>query len=376
MLMVASEALIGDYEYSDLFLWLVDQLVGQFRDEFEAPLDQDLVKDTEDWFAGVTEQATKSVKSELAVETEAEAGAKFGWFGVGLKMVARLKSMLVGSVEHRETIRRELQRYSFDLVNRVNLLLDDAHRALKEAGRPANLLIVVDNLDRLRHEVGRRLFQENGDQLKQLRAHVIYTVPIASVLAPMNVGRVFEHRFTLPMVQVRKPDGGRSERGIGVLLRVLDERLDCDSVFTSRTVARLLARMSGGSVRDLIRLVSSARLVAVAQGKGKIDRSSAMHAITKLRIEYKQILIPGQVYYPMLVKVHETHQDWFEDAETASADRVAEHRGFFNELLSSGAVSEYDGGDSWYDVHPVIEDIDAFKKALSHVETSAESDAQ
>ena len=44
------------------------------------------------------------------------------------------------------------------------------------------------------------------------------------------------------------------------------------------------------------------------------------------------------------------------------------NRQFFSQLLFNGAVLEYNGADSWYDVHPVIEDIDGFRKALSHAE--------
>jgi hypothetical protein len=280
--------------------------------------------------------------------------------------------MVVGSVEHRQTIRRELQRYSFDLVNRVNLLLDNAYEKLKASGRPANLLLVVDNLDRLTPDAGRRLFLDNSDQLQKLKAHVIYTVPVASVLAPVNIGRVFEHSFTLPMVRVRDPDGKKSKKGIDLLLKVLDERVDRRTVFSSSAVAERLVRMSGGSLRDLLRLVNSAWLDAEAANKQKIDLSSATQAMNKLRIEYQRILIPGQVYYPILAKIHETHQDWFEDAAAASADKVQEYRRFFSELLFNGAVLEYDGGESWYDVHPVIEQIDGFKKALTHA-TAAQS---
>lgn len=368
MHVVASDALIADYDYTDLFLWLTDQLVGQFRDEFGAPLDKGLVQNTGEWFAAVTKEVAEDVKTELTVSAEAEGGMKLGWFGIGLKLLARLKSMVKGSVQRRTIVRQQLQRYSTDLVARVNQLLDDAHRKLQDAGKPPNLLIVVDNLDRLSPDVGRRLFWDNGDWLKQLRAHVIYTVPIAPVLAPMDIGKVFDHKFTLPIVRVREPDGVRSRKGLGTLMQVLDQRLDREQIFTSRGVARLLAEMSGGSMRDFIRLVQNAWLTAEAAGKQKIDKPSAQQAVTKLRIDYQRILIPGQIYYPLLAKVHQTHRDWFEDADAASAEKVDDYRQFFSQLLFNGAVLEYNGADSWYDVHPVIEDIDGFRKALSHAE--------
>jgi len=34
-------------------------------------------------------------------------------------------------------------------------------------------------------------------------------------------------------------------------------------------------------------------------------------------------------------------------------------------LLTNGTVMEYDGGETWYDVHPVITEIRAFRDAFS-----------
>src|SRR3712207_5744311 len=98
-------------------------------------------------------------------------------------MLARFKAMVTGSTERRTTIRRNLQRDAGELINRVNLLLDNAHATLEKHGKPANLLVVQDNLDRLTPEVAHPLFFQHADRLKSLRAHVIYTVPIALVLA-------------------------------------------------------------------------------------------------------------------------------------------------------------------------------------------------
>src|SRR5438045_997194 len=99
--------------------------------------------------------------------------------------------MVRGSVERRKEIRLRLQNRSSELIDHVNLLLDDARRVLKEAARPANLLIVVDNLDRLEPEAIEPRFFRNGDFLKEPRAHLIYTVPIFSVVAPNRISIVF-----------------------------------------------------------------------------------------------------------------------------------------------------------------------------------------
>ena len=55
---------------------------------------------------------------------------------------------------------------------------------------------------------------------------------------------------------------------------------------------------------------------------------------------------PWSDLLPLLAKVHQTHQDWPEDAGAASAEEVEDYRRFFSQLLFNGAMLEYSGADS------------------------------
>ena len=165
----ADPSLLSDCDYTDIYLWLVDELVCHF-DGLGHPLDQALSSRVSEWFADVTLEDSEKIKSEVKLETEAEgkAGLSFLHF-FSVKLLARLKSMVSGSAERKKTIRLKLQSQSFELIRRVNELLDNAHMVLEKHGRPINLLVVVDNLDRIASKVSNTLFFENGDQLKALR---------------------------------------------------------------------------------------------------------------------------------------------------------------------------------------------------------------
>jgi hypothetical protein len=362
----ADEQVLGDYDYTYLFLWLVDQLVHHFEDELRLPLHERLVADVVAWFGEVVTQQDETLRKEIGLTTAAEAGAGVNWFGLRLTLFARLQSMIRGSHEKRIEIRQTLQRYSTDLVDKVNLLLDDAHAILAENHRPAELLIVVDNLDRLRSDVSEPLFFQNGDLLNQLRAHVIYTVPVSIALSPRNIRNVFPFTYTLPMVRMHDKQNHTQKTGLDALAAMIAGRVDVGEVFASAAVVRHLAKMSGGSVRDAMRLVAYAANSARADGKTKIDMPAAKEAVRDMRLDYERLLIPGQIYYPLLAKIHETKRDWFADVGQVSPERLAVYRDVFRDLLYSGTVLEYDGGENWYDVHPVIQEIDAFREALKH----------
>ena len=358
--------LLRDCDYTDLMLWLVDSLTREFT-ERKMLLDTALVDDVVGWFAEKTIEEVEAVKKELTLEAEANGEAKAGFYWLSLKLMARLRSMFVGSVERRKTIRKTLQSYSRDLLDRVNILLDHAGSVLEKHGKSPDLLIVQDNLDRLPVDIGRRLFFDNGDLLKSLRAHVIYTVPIAMVLAPWNIGGVFAHNFTMQMIKTHQRNDQEFTSGLDALVSLVGKRVVIEAVFSSPQVVRYLAKMSGGSVRDLMRLVDYAQLAARVDEKSKIDDASANEAVKKLRLDFEHLLIPGLVYYPLLAQVHRTKGDGLSQNAQTKPEDVKADREFFSQLFFNGSVLEYNGDKTWYDVHPAICDIEDFQNASQRI---------
>lgn len=355
----ADETLLRDPEldYPDLMLWLVDQLVREF-DRLKHPLDERLLADVVDWFASRTKEDVTTLRKEATAEAEAEMSGKAGLYFISLKMLARITSMVQGSDLRRETIRRELQKYSADLLSRVNQLLDDAARVLERNGKSPNLLIVQDNLDRLGAEPAERLFIENGDLLGKLNVHAIYTAPVAMVLsAAANTGQVFEHRYTLPMVKVQQKGGRTYGKGIDALVALVGARVDLGQVFADAKVPQYLARMSGGSVRDLIRLLFEAQSLARVDDKDRIDQASAREAVQRIRIDLERALWS----YQELARIHQS-KSLFEPA--ADQNQLEQTRPSYVNLLIKGVVLEYDNGECWWDVHPIMREIAAFKDAL------------
>jgi hypothetical protein len=356
----ADETLLQDPEldYPDLMLWLVDELAHEF-DQRAHPVDERLLADVVEWFASRTHEDVKTLRAEAAVEAQAEASGKTGLYFISLKMLARIKSMVRGSIERRQTIRRELQRYSADLLGRVNELLDGAARVLERNGKSPDLLIVQDNLDRLKAEPAERVFIENSDLLGKLNAHVIYTAPVAMVLsAAANTGQVFEHRYTLPTVKVQQKNGKTHKAGLDALGAVVAARPDLHKVFASHGVIRYLAQMSGGSVRDLVRLLFEGQSLARADDKVRIDQASARAAVQRVRVDLERTLWP----YQALARIHEAKN--LPEPQAADQDQLEQARAFYADLPIKGVALEYDGGECWYDVHPIMREIAAFKDAL------------
>lgn len=357
-------SLEADCDYSELFLWMVDEIARQFSDRGH-PVSDDALNAVADWFAERSKTTTIDVKKEISASAEASASSNTGIPGfLSFKLLARLKSMIVGSQTSRQEIRQQVQNYATELRERMNDFLEEARAALRSKGKPDRLLIVQDNLDRIKsRDAAQRLFDNGGDMLIGIRADVIYTAPLALNMAPFDIGRTFGHVFTMPNVKVKRKDGKVHKPGIEGLTELISKRLSIDLVFENEKVVRHLVEKSGGSVRDLLRLLDSAQLAAQVDGKQRVDMGSAKAAVRKMVVNFTRLLTPSSAYYPILAEVHRTKREYSLPEGEVTRERVNSAREFFAEMIGNGSVLEYNGEDSWYDAHPAVCDTDQFKDA-------------
>ena len=329
-----------DVDYSDLLLLISRMVEEAFRRE-GMPLDPKLLEHISRWFMEVTKIEETQVEASLGVRGELEAKAELPFFA---KLMVALTSSIQAGGKSKTEIRETVQRYPKALVDNVNLLMDDAYKALKQRGKKG-LLLIFDNLDRYRPEIADRLLLQSADILKGVHCHAIYTVPISLIYDPLG-DRVRE-RFLpeiLPMIAVRHRDGSPNEEGIGCLMTALSKRLDVESIFESEELARRLILMSGGCIRDLMYLIQEACLVA----SERIDEEAVERSIRWVRADLSRGIQAH--YYPLLAGI----------SITKSVPGDEDHR----KILFHRYALEYEG-ERWADVHPLIEGLKEFQDALA-----------
>jgi hypothetical protein len=115
-------------------------------------------------------------------------------------------------------------------------------------------------------------------------------------------------------------------------------------------------------LRRLARFSFSSPQPGRVDEKDRIVKASAREAVTKLRIDFERLLVPGQVNFPLLAKVHRTKDLALASALDQAAVQAA--RASCADLLIMGAVLEYNGGQCWYDAHPIVREIRPLKDAI------------
>lgn len=275
-------------------------------------------------------------------------------FGIG-EITTRTKS--------DATLRQKLNQYLGPqknlLLEAINQeLLEPALAKLKQQGKKG-LVVIVDNLDRIdnRQKAWGRpqqeyLFVDQGESLTKLHCHMVYTMPLA--LKFSNDYGNLTQRFAddpkvLPMVAVKLPDGSECKVGMALLRQMVlarafpdldeDQRLDRITVLfdNSQTLDRLCS-VSGGHIRDLLRLLN-----------------------TWIKKE-KQLPLSGELLEEVIRSYRNertmpiSDYEWELLKQVRKRKKVSDDDGY-QKLIRSRLVFEYrDGGESWFDINPILAD--------------------
>jgi hypothetical protein len=270
-----------------------------------------------------------------------------------------LGDVKLGAPAQRVKIREALGSTVGPLVRALNAALTSlAERPENDVTAP--VVVLIDNLEKLvvsRREVVERLYMERMLALKDLEAHLVITVPIYLCYGAIGAGLGQLHgaeTVILPMVKVRqraRPDGspgGDEKAGIDAIAELLEKRIRVDLLFEGgRAAAEKIARLSGGCIRDALRIALGAlnEHDAPKVSLASIDRSAAT-----IQASFERAL--PEPWVPLL------HHLARHNAFPQDCDQEVKAG-----LLRSLFVLEYQNGDPdpWWGVHPLVEKCRKFR---------------
>ena len=345
-----------DVDYTDLFLLVCRQLLESLHGN-KVSLSENLLHEVEKWFVDVTKETEKSVELSGGVSVEAKAGAE-------IPFLARLLGVITASIKagskRKETTRQELDRYFSGLSSNTNVLLTAASQALGTRTSRINSWSCSTILTGLPPKKSEELFFAHGSQLQEMACHAVYTVSIDTYYSRRHLANVFPNRQIIPNVKLRasKSSSEPNRPGIDALLQVIQKRLSVEVLPQPSALAEEFVRRSGGSIRQLIRLLREAVQSAQARGLATLDSEALEDAARSIQQDYERMLEPSD--YKLLARTYATKSIEKDDAHM--------------QLLSNLAILEYNGKELWHDVNPLIEPIDAFQSVVKETAPNAAVD--
>ncbi|MBK7536392.1 MAG: hypothetical protein IPI49_13690 [Myxococcales bacterium] len=220
-----------------------------------------------------------------------------------------------------------------------------------------DIVFVVDNLEKIpdiETDTGGSLHETlflRELPLLDVPAHIVLTYPISLNYSAVELRQVFGNakQTTIPMVGIRtKPGTERLDdrRGFTALRSLLSRRIDLKVAFADEDAIDHAIRMSGGCVRDLLRIVSELPVVgAMPFTRAVVDAASADFVN-----EYERIL-QGKPYLNLLHTI-----------ERGGAFPINTDEAWKRQLLMGLVALEYDTG-TWYDIHPFAKATRAYASA-------------
>ncbi|MCP4215409.1 MAG: AAA family ATPase [bacterium] len=340
----------ADLDYPDIMLYLAKTAMEGMPDDVK--IDEKLLESIEKWFAErvVTDQNYRDMN--IKVEGKMEAGFSIpGLF----KLLAGLTSSFKGGHKSAVETRLELRRQPQDLIDKINELFSILRDALENAGKPHELVLVLDNLDRLPPEIMEYAFSKWANLFGQLQVHLLVTVPLPLIYYPTRT-KLSDMGFRQVVLSMPKIRSRRQERekflpeAVDKLMDVIKARVEIEKVFAGSEVERLnsirrIVLVSGGSLRDMMHIFMYAGEEA---WDVPITAQYVETAIHKVRSELMSNLSSDDIR--ILLKLHKEKR----------ADRTTE----VGRQLHYRWALEYNG-EKWADVHPLVYESSLYREAAA-----------
>ncbi|MDJ0714373.1 MAG: AAA family ATPase [Prochloraceae cyanobacterium] len=289
-----------------------------------------------------------------------------------ISQVAKLTANLRAEPTMRQKIREKVNPHTDSLIEILNDFLKEAKQKLPD--NRTKLAVIVDNLDRIVpivQESGRtnheEIFIDRHEQIKGLNCDLIYTVPISLLYSnrASDIRTIYDNIQVLPMIMVTTPEETIYQPGLNKIQEIISNRVNLfaadlsleKEIFDSQETLDLLCTMSGGHVRELLKLVQD----AIANTTDlPISRKAVRIAITEARDSYRRTVQQDQ--WKLLAEVH-------------ISKRIINDNKYLD-LLFSRCLLEYrypyeeKKRKRWCDVNPVIRAIPEFQEALDSLKQS------
>lgn len=337
--------------YIELFIVTMERLFSVVE-EHDIDVSKKYIKSITHWLKSTE---IEEIREKYNIGAELEAGVDVN---VGIpylqKFFAKFKMTAKSSRSLKETLKTNVEPRLSDLIEHCNTLITEIRLDLKKTGKK-DILIIIEDLDKIPLDRAEHLFFNHISQLVQIKTNVIYTFPIALYyhLQFNTIKPNFTDCYELPMIKVRQKDGSINTEGVNTMIKIVKSRMDIN-LFENPTFLNEMIDNSGGCLRDLFLMVVESAENAQDFDRETITKEDCKRAFQKLKKEYEnniadyvkdnEVIIPVEDYYKVLIKL-----------ATDTTKKVDNTQAVMH-LRQNLSVLGYNG-EQWYDVHPIVKAI-------------------
>ena len=315
-----------------------------------------LMEEAEQKAVTISSTTKKAFYQWFATRTKLETKEKKREFSFGADFFKLIRTRLKTDSNIREEIKQEFSPKVSDLISTI-----DDIAAVVEGASGQEILVIIDDLDKLDLAVVRDIYQAHIKALFQPNFRIILTIPISALreipllstlegetndsIVSMTVPKLF------PKKEARQPNAVPFAETTSILREILSKRISSD-LLEPETADQIIL-YSGGVLGELIRITNQCCRVCLrlvrrdGDEEIRINEAVFKEVIKKLRLNLDTRF--GLVDYEMLEEIYREFKP--KDLKDPR----------FLDLLHGLHALEYRNDDLWYDVHPLVRELLARK---------------
>ncbi|MCU0340722.1 MAG: hypothetical protein MUE30_12625 [Spirosomaceae bacterium] len=343
---IKDELSLVNLNYMQLLIVTMEKLFGAI-DEHQLGINQEYLDLIKRWVQ--TKEITKISDTHKLYEKRGELKYDASFFK---SFFGSFKIASTHSASMKETMKEVIEPRLSELIDLCNRLITEVRLGLHKIDKD-DLLIIVEDLDKLLYDKAKEVFLDHVDILTALYANFIFTFPISLYYSAWWVSRIknyFGNAFEFPMIKVREKDGSPSTDGLACLRELIEKRMSL-SLFESSQLLDDMILMSGGNLADLFRLIRDAADFAIDDSRSVITAHDYQRALAYLINDYQNTIsdveIEGKLY---------TTDQMYEALVQLATNKTYENSVVMLHLRQTLLVLGYNS-DFWCDVHPIVKEI-------------------
>ncbi|MFA9212982.1 MAG: hypothetical protein ACEQSR_03945 [Candidatus Methylacidiphilales bacterium] len=345
----------NNIHYIELFIVTMEKLFNA-AEEFGITISKEYWDKIKLWDSST--EVTKIKDTHFGVDFEAGVETTMG-IPYFQKLFAKLKATAKTTRSFKEVLTTEIEPRLADLIENCNYLITEVRHGLISIGKK-DLLIIIEDIDKISAQSSNDLFVNHSGQLTQLNANMIFTFPIGLYCSKhfAKIKPFFIDSYELPMIKVREKNGDESPIGIETIQQIVAKRMDLN-LFENMVILKQMILMSGGCLRDLFLLIKEAAEIARDYDREKISETDYKKSLNKLKNDYQRYLSDEKIedtFYPV--------QQMYDVLINLIKHDKNDTTLMMLKLRETQCVFSYNG-EFWCAVHPVVKLILEDKKLLN-----------
>jgi hypothetical protein len=293
---------MDNVQYMDIVIFQLEKLIEQ-AEKIHLDLDESIVESMYEWFGTRVEEINTALKAEGSAEIEFSTGQP-GTIGSLLKqflgLTAKVKAGLSGSMGRAESIRTVFKNRFIDFATKFNDFITLTNEQLRRQHIAQERLFIIDGLEKtMGADTRRKIIMDESNRIRLIKANTIFTLPIELMQEELRI-RSFSEVKTFPFIKISERDGTPVEAAYSLFGEFIAKRIET-SLFDSPATMRLAIEYSGGSPRQLLRIIRQANWNA-DEAKGIITRQNMEKAIDDMSNSMARYLEPKD--FELLKRLH------------------------------------------------------------------------